>query len=323
MLPSEGRPFTIPADPDHMGRRADLVVAEKISDCSRSIAADLIRAGKIKICGAVKKPGYRLKAEDEIKGFIPAPTPLNLQPEPIDFKILHEDSDLIVLDKPAGLVVHPAAGHTSGTLVNALLYHCDDLAGIGGKERPGIVHRLDKDTSGLIMAAKNDAAHQHLSEQFKSRSIEKRYLALVYGEMAAQSGEISFPIGRDPNDRKRMWIDTPSGKPAWSRWKVREQYEGASLLEVLLMTGRTHQIRVHLCAVGHPIIGDPLYNRNRPGGRFSKTISDRLKGITRQMLHAWKLRFLHPATGAPLSCVSPPPPDMETLLRLLKREARH
>jgi 23S rRNA pseudouridine1911/1915/1917 synthase len=207
--------FTILVKPHDSGKRLDIYISSCISDCSRSVATHLIREGKIRVQGMVRKPGYRVKAGDEICGCIPPPAPILFKPEPIPIEILHEDDDIIVINKQPGIVVHPAPGHHSGTLVNALLYHCPNLNGIGGALRPGIVHRLDKDTSGVLVAAKNDGAHLHLSRQFKSRRVKKMYLALVYGKMKSDSGSVSLPIGRHPVDRQiaeKVELPRPRGK---------------------------------------------------------------------------------------------------------------
>lgn len=246
-------------------------------------------------------------------------------PEAIPLQILYQDSHIAVINKPAGLVMHPAPGHSSGTLVNALLYHCPDLAGIGGEIRPGIVHRLDKDTSGTIVVAKNAAALENLAKQFKTRTVQKIYLALVYGELGANRGTITLPIGRHPLHRKRMSTITQKGRTAETSWKVRERFQGITLLELTLKTGRTHQIRVHCAAVGNPIVGDQLYGSRKwlkdrarllPG--VSSSMAARLKAIHRQMLHAWRLGLTHPDTGEDMTFESPIPEDMEVLMEKLE-----
>ncbi|MEJ2658709.1 MAG: RluA family pseudouridine synthase [Desulfobacterales bacterium] len=257
------RAFTIHVESTDSGKRLDLYISALISDCSRSVATSLIRDGKIRVQGAAKKAGYRVKTGDEISGCIPPPTPIQFKPEPIPIDILYEDDHIIVVNKQPGLVVHPAPGHYSGTLVNGLLYHCPLIEGIGGALRPGIVHRLDKDTSGVLVVAKNEKAHQHLAKLFKSRQIQKTYLALVYGAMESDSGKISLPIGRHPVDRKKMSIKSRKTRVAETVWQIRERFEPASLIELDLKTGRTHQIRVHCAAIHHPVIGDPVYGRRR------------------------------------------------------------
>lgn len=309
--------FTILVEPPDSGKRLDLYIASCISDCSRSVATNLIRSGKIQVQGMVKKPGYRVRAGDKICGCIPPPAPILFKPEPIPIDILHEDDDIIVINKQPGLVVHPAPGHHSGTLVNALLYLCPKLNGIGGALRPGIVHRLDKDTSGVLVVAKNDSAHIHLSRQFKSRRIKKVYLALVYGKMESNSGSISLPIGRHPVDRKKMSTTSRESRVAETTWQIRERFELASLIEVNLKTGRTHQIRVHCAAIKHPVMGDKVYGPRKRGKNVA--YGDNLLGLVpRQMLHAWRIGLTHPATEAVVSFEAPIPPDMQAILKALR-----
>jgi 23S rRNA pseudouridine1911/1915/1917 synthase len=306
--------FTILVDISDSGKRLDLLVASRISGCSRSVAASLIRSGKIRVQGGVKKPGYRVRTGDEIYGTIPPPERVLFKPEPIPIDILNEDNDIIVLNKPPGIVVHPAPGHYSGTLVNALLYHCPGLEGIGGEIRPGIVHRLDKDTSGVMVVAKNSAAHQDLAQQFKSRSIKKIYLALVCGRIESESGRISLPIGRHPVDRKKMSTHSRKSRMAETTWQVRKRFAQATLLEISLKTGRTHQIRVHCAAMKHPVVGDPVYGPRKAG----KCIAcDLLRSVPRQMLHAWRLEFTHPKKQRKLCFEAPIPADMEDILGTL------
>ena len=231
----------------------------------------------------------------------------------------------MVLNKQAGLVVHPAPVHSRGTLVNALLYHCPDLEGIGGEIRPGIVHRLDKDTSGTMVVAKNAAAHKSLARQFKNRTVQKKYLALVYGELCADEGMITLPIGRHPVHRKRMSTITHKGRTAETSWRVRERFQGITLLELTLKTGRTHQIRVHSASMGHAIVGDQVYRSRKwlkdADGLFlgkSSSIAARLKAVPRQMLHAWRLGLTHPHTGELMTFEAPIPEDMEALMEELE-----
>ena len=305
---------------DH-NRRLDAVVASHLPDCSRSLAANLIGNHQILVDNLPKKPGYRVKSGEKISIRMPDPEPVEYQPEPIPLDILYQDNDLVVLNKPAGIVVHPAPGHSSGTLVNALLYHCPDLQGIGGEIRPGIVHRLDKDTSGTMVVAKNAQTLDALAAQFKARSVTKKYLALVYGELKKDTGTIDIPIGRHPVHRKQMSATTRKGRAAVTNWDVLERFQDITLLELALKTGRTHQIRVHCATMGHPIIGDSVYcPRKRSINFFKKNsdlpaeLSDRLKRIARQMLHAWQLRFVHPNTGRPVMFESPVPEDMQALI---------
>jgi 23S rRNA pseudouridine1911/1915/1917 synthase len=318
--------FTILIDESEHNRRLDAVVAAHLPDCSRSLAANLIGNHKILVDNQPKKPGYRVKSGEQILGRIPAPEPVDYKPEPIPLDILYQDRHIVVLNKPAGLVVHPAPGHASGTLVNALLHHCPDLGGIGGEIRPGIVHRLDKDTSGAMVVAKNAAALEALAKQFKDRTVRKTYLALVYGELKKDAGTIDLPIGRHPVHRKQMSTTTRKGRPAQTVWQVREQFPGIALLELTLKTGRTHQIRVHCAAMGHPIVGDQVYRSRKwlkdmdrlfSGESFS--MAAQLKAIPRQMLHAWRLRLTHPSTGEIMTFESPIPADMDTVIEEFRR----
>ncbi len=305
--------FTILVDKPDAGKRLDVVISSNISGCSRSLAASLVRNGKIRVKGMEKKPGYRVSAGDEICGHIPPPEPVLFKPEPIKLDILFEDNHLIVINKKAGLVVHPAPGHYTGTLVNGLLYHCPDLTGVGGEIRPGIVHRLDKDTSGAIVVAKNDTVHNNLSLQFKYKKIKKKYLALVYGEIESDSGAISLPIGRHPVDRKKMSTISRKGRSAETTWRVKERFHGVTFLELSLKTGRTHQIRVHCAAINHPIVGDSVYCSR-------KAAKSLIKSIPRQMLHAWRLGFTHPITQKFMSLEAPIPQDMSKVLNEFRAE---
>jgi 23S rRNA pseudouridine1911/1915/1917 synthase len=317
--------FSIYVQETDQGQRLDVVIASHLPACSRSYAANLIAAEKISVDGRRKKPGYRVRAGDNIQGHLPAPQPLDFRPEPIEINRLFEDRHIIVINKPPGLVVHPAPGHYSGTLVNALLYHCPDLAGIGGKIRPGIVHRLDKDTSGALVVAKSAAAHEHLARQFKARIIQKDYLALVFGEFDTADGKICLPIGRHPTDRKRMSTQSRKRREAETHWQIFEQFIGMTLLELHLKTGRTHQIRVHCAAIGHPIVGDPVYHPRKLLKNILKTfptipanLSDVLRSAKRQMLHAWRLGFVHPETGEKMVFEAPMATDMADLLSKLR-----
>lgn len=304
------------SDADH---RLDTVIVARLPTLSRSRAIRLIRAGHITVNGLIKKPGYQTKPGDVVRTEIPAPEPVKCTPEAIPLSILYEDRDIIVLNKPPGLVVHPGAGHKSRTLVNALLFHCPDLEGVGNGIRPGIVHRLDKETSGTIVVAKNDLTHESLSRQFKMRKIRKEYLALVYGEMNAPSGVINLPIGRHPIDRKKMSTQSRRSRPTETHWKVKEQFSGVTLLEIDLKTGRTHQVRVHCAAIGHPVVGDATYGRKRRWkGLLSRQTEKILGTVRRQMLHAWHLSFLHPRTGKSVSFESPLAKDMASVLDSLR-----
>jgi 23S rRNA pseudouridine1911/1915/1917 synthase len=317
--------FSIRVTKSDQGQRLDVLVVSHLSDCSRSFAAHLISNADIRVDGQPKKPGYRVKIGDHIEGQIPAPEPIDSEPEPIEIDRLYEDKHFVVVNKPPGLVVHPAPGHYSGTLVNALLYHCPDLKGIGGALRPGIVHRLDKDTSGALVVAKSAEAHEHLARQFKARTIQKTYLALVYGEFDATDGTIRLPIGRHPTDRKRMSTKSRKRREAETQWNICEQFKGITLLELYLKTGRTHQIRVHCAAMDHPIVGDPVYRPRKLLKNITKTYStlpksmvDAVKAVKRQMLHAWRLGFIHPKTDEKMVFEAPIPQDMKELLDKLR-----
>jgi 23S rRNA pseudouridine1911/1915/1917 synthase len=310
---TRGNDFSFRAEAACSGIRLDLFLADRLSDCSRSLAGQLIAGERVTVNGQVRKPAYRLRAGDIVSGHLPEPQPSGFQPEPIALHILHEDPHILVINKPPGLVVHPAPGHSSGTLVNGLLYHCPDLGAIGGEIRPGIVHRLDKDTSGTLVVAKNAAALEHLAAQFKNRSVRKDYLALVHGEMGADSGTIRLPVGRHPVNRKRMSTYSRKGREAETGWRAARRWGRFSLLEIQLKTGRTHQIRVHCAAIGHPIVGDPDYGRPRSANDPAH-IQALLIPVRRQMLHAWRLEVNHPATGERMAFESPLPEDMERLI---------
>ena len=291
-----------------------------VPDCSRSHAARLVRDGLIRLNTNLKKPGYRVKIGDCVEGELPPPEVVSFEPEPMDLNVLYEDEDIIVINKPSGLVVHPAPGHYTGTLVNGLLYHCPDLAPISGEIRPGIVHRLDKDTTGTIIVAKNPASLEHLAGQFKERTVVKKYLALVFGVVSSDQGEIDLPIGRHPTERKKMSAASRHSRPAVSLWKVRARLGACSLLEIEIKTGRTHQIRVHCASIHHPIIGDGLYG-GRTGNQYRRQdtrLDSLVRGVERQMLHAWQLSVVHPRTGKRMAFESPLAEDMQAFLDNLK-----
>lgn len=304
------------------GLRLDALVTTCIDNCSRSYAAKLIRQGHIQVDGALRKPSYHVKLNEKVTVRLPPPEPLELRAEAIALDVLYEDRHLIVVNKPAGMVVHPAPGHANGTLVNALLHHCPDLEGIGGEIRPGIVHRLDKDTSGVLVAAKTVQAHHELSAQFKSRTIQKQYVALVYGNPETEGGKIDLPVGRHPVERKKMATTGAHLRAALTLWQVRQHFKGAALLNLDLKTGRTHQIRVHCRAMGHPIIGDQVYGRRRMLTQLAKNdplLYKIVKPIDRQMLHAFQLEFVHPIKGQAISIRAPLPTDMKTVVGQLEK----
>lgn len=301
-------------------KRLDLFLIEKGVPYSRSQLKKWIDGGRISVNGQPAKGSYRLKKEDFLELIPEAPVPLSLTPEDIPLTILYEDRDLLVLDKPSGLVVHPAPGNYSGTLVHALLFHCTGLSGIGGVLRPGIVHRLDKDTSGLMMIAKNDSSHQQLIRQFQGGKVIKEYQALIWGLPLKNQGRIEKPIGRHPVERKKMAVEEIHGKPAVTEWQVIERFpQGITWLKLGLETGRTHQIRVHLASQGWPVVGDPLYGKSRKG--FQKKEGPPVEGlahISRQLLHSCRLSFLHPTDGNRLDFSSSLPKDMEDLIGTLR-----
>lgn len=302
---------------DREGTRLDLFVARAFPVLSRSRIQRLIGEGSIRLDGRAVKPGIRPRPDQVVEVRIPPPEPLGLNPEPMDLEIVFEDRDLIVINKPAGLVVHPSPGHATGTLVHGLLAHCPDLAGVGGVERPGIVHRLDKDTSGLIVTAKNDRAHQGLSRAFKEHRIAKTYLAVMIGRTDFQEHRHSAPIARHRVDRKRMAV-VPGGREAISVFNTRTDLKGPlSLVEVTLLTGRTHQIRVHAADLGHPIAGDQVYGSRAREKALGVEARIALKPIRRQLLHAWRLSFVHPEGAQRLDLEANLPEDMVQLISKL------
>jgi len=320
--PSAAGCFVVHAPPEAVGQRADRFLAAAIGSLSRSRVKALILAGFARRDGAtLSDPAEPVRAGACYSLSPPPPVPASPVPQPMPLVILHEDAALIVLDKPAGLVVHPAPGNPDGTLVNALLAHAGaSLAGIGGVQRPGIVHRLDKDTSGLMVIAKTEAAEARLAASFSGRTIDRAYLALCWGVPAPQSGEFAGPIGRDPRERKRMAVRA-GGKAALTRYRVLRSWSGAAaLLECRLGTGRTHQIRVHLAHAGHPLIGDPVYLRRIPPVARNLPEASRRAALDfpRQALHAARLGFPHPTSGQPLAFETPPPADFAALLANLE-----
>ncbi len=293
--------------------RLDLYLIKKGLSFTRSQIQRLISEEQILLNGRPTRASYKVKKGDLIDITIPAPTPLALIPEDIPLDILFEDETLLVLNKPAGMVVHPAPGHYEGTLVHALLFHCKDLTGIGGRERPGIVHRLDKETSGVMVIAKTNAAHRSLSTQFKDHSIDRLYLALVCGKLK-KAGKINLAIGRDRIHRKKISARTASPREAETRYSIKERFKNATLLEISPQTGRTHQIRVHLAHIGHPVIGDKEYGR--------KTAKSPGLSADRQMLHAATLGFIHPIKKEKQHFTAVPPPDMMAVLEKLRETRR-
>lgn len=303
---------TIDLDVHMPGERLDRYLADQLPDLSRARLQKLIEQGQVQVNGAVctsKKVAVR--GGDRLSLSIPDVEPLKLDAEEIPLDILFEDEHLIILNKPIGLVVHPAPGHQGGTLVNALLAHCTDLSGIGGVQRPGIVHRLDKDTSGAIAIAKTDQAHRHLQAQFKTKTARRTYLAVVYGSSRDESGTVDAPIGRHLVDRKKMAVvpEDKGGRSAITHWQVQERLGNYTLMQFNLETGRTHQIRVHSAYMGNPVVGDPVYSAG-------KSMGVKLPG---QALHAWKLRLQHPVSGQPMEAIAPLPLSFTKLLRVLRQ----
>ncbi len=308
---------------DRPAERLDTFIAECLPDISRSQLKKLIDSGQITLNGVTTKASSKLKGGESIQITLPDPQPIKALAENIPLHILYEDQDLIVVNKPAGMVVHPAAGHFHGTLVNALLYHCTDLAGIGGDLRPGIVHRIDKDTAGVIVATKNDQSHQHLAAQFKDHSIKRCYLALVHGAPDNQSGTIDQPIGRHPTQRKKMSGKSRNGKRAVTHWKTLKQYHSSrlSLLELRLETGRTHQIRVHFAEINCPLVSDPLYgNSSRTTAIRDMELRTLIHQLPGQALFAQSLGFIHPKSGKYLEFSCEIPETLQNILTYLDQK---
>jgi 23S rRNA pseudouridine1911/1915/1917 synthase len=287
------------------GQRLDNWLNARLPDYSRSRIQDWIKSGHVRVNGAGSRPAYTLRGGETIDVQPAALTPLRAQAEAIPLTMLYEDADLVAIDKPAGMVVHAGAGVQSGTLVNALLHRFAELSGLGGALRPGIVHRLDRFTSGVLLVAKNDAAHRGLAEQFAGREVRKTYLALVQGEVKTESGRIERPIARDPVHRTRMTARLAEGRAAWSEYRVLRRFTGFTLLEVRIGTGRTHQIRVHLASIRHPVVGDTLYGAAAQAE------------LGRYFLHAHRIGFRQPATGEAIEVMSPMPPELEAWLARL------
>ena len=289
------------------GARLDVLAADA-AKITRSRAGALIRDGLVRVNGAAQsKAGFKLRPGDRVEVLLPEAEPARVEAQDIPIEVLYQDADLAVVYKPSGMVVHPAAGNPDGTLVNALLGRLDHLSGIGGEIRPGIVHRIDKDTSGLLLVAKNDFSHLALSEQIRVHSVQRAYMAIVQGGMKRDAGTVEGPIGRHPTDRKKMAI-VPDGREAATHWRVLEPLRGATLLECKLTTGRTHQIRVHMASIGHPLLGDPLYGPKKmpypvTGG---------------QLLHAFRIGFVHPRSGEEMLFEAPPEPRFQQWRRKLQ-----
>jgi 23S rRNA pseudouridine1911/1915/1917 synthase len=310
---------------DDVAVRLDRFLDDRLPELTRSQIKRLIDDGAVTLDGVASKAGFKLRGGESVRVVLPDPVAASAEPEAIPLSILFEDSSLIVVNKPAHLVVHPAPGHHSGTLVNALLHHCHDLSGVGGELRPGIVHRLDKDTSGVMVATKDDRTHQALGKQFKAHSIQRRYRALVHGVIDRDSGSIDQPVGRHPVHRKKMSTTSRSGRRAVTHWQVRRRYpdDRMSLVDVSLETGRTHQIRVHMSSLNSPIVGDPLYG----GTSRIKSIADSdlrqmVNRLGRQFLHAWQLGFEHPDEKEMLF-QAPMPEELEQIIIYLDNKYQY
>lgn len=295
--------FELQISAEANGTRLDGYLADTLDGISRSYLQKLIGEQLILVNQKAVKANYKVKTGDTLLVQIPDAAPIEILPEPMDLNIVYEDSDLVIVNKPAGMVVHPAHGHYSGTLVNGLLAHCTDLSGINGKMRPGIVHRIDKDTSGLLMVAKNDLAHQHLAAQLKAHSIRRAYYALVQGVISEPAGLVDAPIGRHETDRKKMAVTMKNSKEARTHYYVKERFARHTFIECKLETGRTHQIRVHMAYLGHPLVGDPLYGTRKNNLDFPG-----------QALHAYALGMIHPRTGEELYFEAPLPEHFQTVL---------
>ncbi len=314
--PQEHR-FTVA--PEHAGQRLDRYLAQQAIQLSRSQVKHLLEAGRITLEGRFAKASQVLKGGERITVQVPPPEPAEALPQDLPLHILYEDADLLVLDKAAEMVVHLGAGAKQGTLVNALLHHCGQLSGIGGVARPGIVHRLDKGTSGLLVVAKNDRAHQHLSAQFQARQVEKTYLAFVWGKPRDVSGKIDLPLGRSEKNRKKIATRGRRLRPAFTRYRLLRSWGLISLLELKPETGRTHQLRVHLAELGHPIVGDPTYGKKgAKASHLPPRLLAALSGMRFQLLHAWRLKFNHPGSGKSLSFEAPPRGEMAAFQKLLE-----
>ena len=295
------------ADIEHEDQRIDRYLTEMLPEQSRSFFQKLIRDGFVMVNHIIVKVNYRLKTGDIIEIDIPDAVPTEIVPENIPLDILYEDDDLLIVNKPKGMVVHPAVGHFTGTLVNAIMYHCQgNLSGINGEIRPGIVHRIDKDTTGSLIICKNDEAHRNIAEQIKEHSVTRRYVGVVAGTFSEESGTVEGAIGRHPNDRKRMTINEKNGKPAVTHYRVLQTLKGASFMEFELETGRTHQIRVHMASISHPLLGDTVYGNSKNPYK--------LQG---QALHARTIGFIHPTTGEYIEVSAPIPEYMTELVRKL------
>ena len=310
---NEASSLTFSVSPADAGERLDAFLAVNIEGWSRARLQRLIENADVLVNGSVSKPSHKLRPNDTIEIELTATQSTSFTPEDIPVEVVYEDDDLIVVNKPAGMIVHPAAGIASGTLANALAFHFQQLSTTSGAARPGIVHRLDKGTSGLLVVAKTESAHEHLSDQFRAREVFKSYIALVHGQVEKEGGEIDQPIARDQRNRTRMAV-VRGGRPALSIYRVRRRFERFTMLDVELKTGRTHQIRVHLAWLKHPVVGDEVYGAGRDKTVINPVIRSRIAKLRRQFLHAEQLGFRHPRTAGQLRFTAPLPTELQSLL---------
>ncbi len=316
-----GKKFIFETTQDHQGRRLDHFLQEALPELSRSRIKQLIQEGGVQLNGKTPKPSNQLKGGEKLQVIIPPAVPLEIQGKDIPIEIIYEDSDILAVNKSPEMVVHPGAGSNETTLVHALLHHCQDLSGIGGKLRPGIVHRLDKGTSGVLLVAKNDLAHQGMSEAFQNREVQKTYFALVWGVPKMLQGKIESAIGRDQRDRKKISSRGNQKREALTRYRTLESLGPIGLLELCPETGRTHQIRVHLSELGHPVVGDPLYGKGkRRMASLPRPIQDYVEALPYQLLHATRLQLKHPISGKLLEIEVEMREEMKVLLELLRKE---
>jgi 23S rRNA pseudouridine1911/1915/1917 synthase len=313
----EAEALSFEVSEEEAGARLDAFLAARVEGVSRSTLKRVIDDGEALVAGRAAKPSHRLKAGERVEVELPAPPPSEVEPEDIPLDILHEDEEVVVVNKPAGLVVHPASGVPSGTLANALAFHFAQLPHGGGSLRPGIVHRLDRDTSGAIVVAKTARAHENLSDQFRARTVFKSYAALVHGATREEKGKVEEPLARDPRNRTRMAVQR-GGRAALSLWRVRRRFTRFTLLDVQIKTGRTHQIRVHLAWLKHPVVGDETYGAGRDNTVAGPQLRARIRALGRQFLHAERLGFHHPATGEWLGFSAPLPPELSEFLDALE-----
>ncbi len=319
----DGLAYTLEVPDSAEGMRLDKFLAETLPDFSRTQIQRLIDEGHVQLSFSLSRgqatARYRVRAGERIHLEAPPPKPTHLLPEDIPLDIVFEDAALVVINKPPGMVVHPAPGHDRGTLVNALLHHCKSLSGVGGEERLGIVHRLDKDTSGLLLVAKHDRSHRHLSDQLRDRTLKRRYLALVQGRFSAERGTIDAPIGRHPQHRQKMAVVESNGRAARTHYQVLESWGALSVLQLSLETGRTHQIRVHLAHISRPVIGDPIYGTQAVSLPRHPALERSLRTFPRQALHACELQFEHPGTGDTMTFSAPLPDDLVELMARIRQ----